>query len=138
MPKITAKYCPLLSQYLAIVVILLSVFLSAGAKPGSYYFSFPDAPAIRKTDAKSVISLKQNNFSGKISTASAIKRKISAEAILPAFNLTFHQQVLAFHSPNLGNFLMAQKGDIPSYAARAPGVSLFMRFFSITIQPNAP
>ena len=140
MPHLTAKYGRLLFQHLAIVVIFLSAFLCSEANESTSFFSTLDSSNIQKSTPKLAGCFKQNKISEKVVSATVIKikRKLSAEAIIPAFNIVFQPHIVAFHNPDLLCFLIAQKRKVPPYAARAPGVSFLIRFFSITIQPNAP
>ena len=140
MPNITTKYGRLLFQHLAIVVILLSAFLFSGANKLTSFFPLPDSRTLQETTPKLAACLKQSKITEKIASATAIKikRKTSAEAIIPAFNVAFQPHIVAYHTPDLLCFFIAQKGEVPPYAARAPRVSFLIRFFPITIQPNAP
>jgi len=140
MSHLTAKYARLVFQHLAIVVIFISAFLCSEANKSTSFFPTPDSSTLQKTTPKLASCFKQNKITEKIASATAIKikRKLAAEAIIPAFSLAFQPHIVAFHTPDLLCFFIAQKGKVPPYAARAPGVSFLVRFFSITIQPNAP
>ena len=140
MPHLTAKYGRLHFQHLAIFVIFLSAFLFSEANKITSFFPSSDSPTIQKTTSRLAACLKQNKITKKIASATAIKikRESAAEALIPAFNLAFRPQIIAFHTPDLLCFSITQKGKVPPYAARAPGISFLIRFFSITSQPNAP
>jgi len=140
MTHLTAKYGRLLFQHLAIVVIFLSAFLFSEINTSAFFFPSPGSPTIRKTIPKLAACFKQNKITEKIAAATAIKikRKTSAEAIIPAFNVAFQPQIIAFYTPDLLCFFITQNAKVPSYTARASGVSFLIRFFSITFKPNAP